>query len=454
MADGKHKPHLILILADQLRFDMLGAYGDQQTPTPKLDLLAQRSTVFQRHFTPCPLCVPARSSLMTGLPPHRHGAYINGWFDAEEPYGTVRDGLPLLPQRLADAGYRVVHAGVQHVRTKPTFVDRQPDVEFLEPMSSGAWRKGLDQRGLMYGDMNALKAPVVDWCESQSVVTRASTARTATFPLREDLFFDCMLTDRICGSIKSHRGRTDDRPLALFANLWLPHPPLWAPRQWAELIDPDDVRLPPTVGQWFEGMPAAQLQNIPGQLGANVSMDDWRRAWAMTMGMVALLDQCVGRILATLDKRGMLDDATVVFSSDHGEMLGSHGLYQKMCLYEEAVRVPLLIKMPGQRGSQVVGEPTTHLDLPATLTTLAGAEPLATESDGGGRSLHTLAQTGELDGEQRQYVFASYDGNAGRGFQQRMAPLAHAQAHHPSRRCGRALRPDRRPVRDPKPARP
>jgi choline-sulfatase len=116
----------------------------------------------------------------------------------------------------------------------------------------------------------------------------------------------------------------------------------------------------------------------------------------------------------------MFDDALVIFTSDHGEMLGSHRLYGKMCLYEESVRVPLLVKLPGQTRSRRVLEMTDHLDLPATMLELAGAAPLNASR---GRSLRSLAE-GTPNHEPRPEVFAAYDGNAGRGFAQRMIRTA------------------------------
>jgi arylsulfatase A-like enzyme len=136
-------------MADQLRCDVLGAYGDQQCPTPRLDLLAQRAVVFHRHFTPCPLCKPARSSVMTGLTPRQHGAIINGWRPAEQAYGMIGHDLPLLPKQLCEAGYRVVHVGVQQVQSMPGFTEQLPEVEFYGPASPGQHLKHLEERGLM-----------------------------------------------------------------------------------------------------------------------------------------------------------------------------------------------------------------------------------------------------------------------------------------------------------------
>lgn len=404
-------------MADQLRFDVLGAYGDQQCSTPKLDLLAERSVVFDQHYTLCPLCVPARSCAMTGLYPHQHGAIINGWFKDERKYGYVKPNTDLMPDHLAEAGYRVVHVGVQQVRMVPEFELQCPDTQFVGPMSVGRHHHDLQGRGLILGDMTSFRDPVIDYDNGRPLVSAGTAPRVAVFPLREDLFYDSVLAQNMVDVITNHDA---GQPLALFGMFWLPHPPLWAPRAFAEMIDPAQVQLPPTVGHWFNGMPAMQLANLPGQLGAHVTMDQWRLAWAVYMGMVALLDKCVGRVLAALDHAKLLDEAVVVFTTDHGDMLGSHRLFQKMCLYEDAVRVPMVMKLPGQTANRRVPMLSDHLDLTATLLDYAEAPPLEKSP---GRSLRAVAE-GQLAPQPRQYLFASYDGNAGRGFAHRMVRSA------------------------------
>lgn len=411
------RPHIIYLMADQLRFDVLDAYGDRQCPTPHLDDLCRRSTIFNRHFTPCPLCVPARSSIMTGLYPQQHGARINGWLKHEHAYGMVKTGTEVLPEHLSDAGYRNVHVGIQHVRMMPEFEMLCGNTEFIGPKSVGSHHRGLHRRGLMLPDMSVFRDPVVEHELGRPVVTAGTSARTALFPLREDLFYDSVLADQMVKVIEAHEG---DKPLCLFGMFWLPHPPLWAPRAWAQLVPPETVDLPITVGRWFSGMPAMQLANVPGQLGAHCSPDQWRHAWAVYLGMAALLDHCVGKVLKALESKGMFDDAMIIFTSDHGEMLGSHCLFQKMCLYEEAVRVPLIVKTPGQKSIRYVNEMTDHLDLTAGMLDYGLADPLEGSP---GISLKPLAE-GQTNNQPRRYVFSSYDGNAGRGFAHRMVRSA------------------------------
>jgi len=436
MAAESGKPHLLLMLGCQLRSDVIGAFAAPQSFTPKLDLLARHASVFLRHFTPCPLGGPARASLYTGLPPIRHGAIIQGHDPA---LATIRPDVPLLHRRLLDAGYRVVHAGLANVPATPDLRRRAPDAEYIGPPSLADHLQALTDRGLMYGDLDALRDPVLEQVAGKAVVLGGVCPRTLEFPLKEQLFYDRVIADEAAGAIAAHASRRDPRPLALLCHFHLPHPPLWAPQRHAQLLEPEDVKLPTTTGKWYAGTSPLQLANLCGQLGARVTVEQWRRAWAVYHGMVHLLDECVGRVLSAADRAAMLDDAAVVFTADHGEMLGDHRLWGKMCCYDPAVRVPLIIKPPGgfeATPHRHFWELTTHADLHATLLAYAGID--TDEAEAGSSSGHALhdAAAGLAPPPGRDAVFASFDGHAGIGCRQRMIrsrthKLIHNVGHSP-----------------------
>jgi len=430
VSDTPDRPDIIFISAAALRWDALGCFGRAQGPTHKLDILAERSTVFERHFTSCPLGTPARSSWYTGLPPHRHGATISGWLEAERSHGQVKPELPLVTDRLAEAGYHVMHSGVQQARLTPELHARG-NVDVIGPANVGQHHHQLTERGLLIGDTSYFKDPCFEFHNDTPFLAPATNARTGIFPLREELWYDRVVAD----ATGEHIGRMTDQagrmPLALFCNFWLPHAPLWVPQDQAQMIHPDEVRLPRTVGRWYSGMPITHLLNVCGQLGSHLDEAAWREAWAVYAGMVAMLDQCVGRVLGALDRAGRLNDALVIFTSDHGEMLGSHRLFSKLCMYEDVVHVPLLIKLPGQQTTRRVKGLTHHLDLVKTMLEAADAKPLHDHDGpaalGGdddasyGESLLTLSGGTGQAVPGRGHVFACYDGNAARGFAQRMA---------------------------------
>ncbi|NBC10638.1 MAG: sulfatase-like hydrolase/transferase [Planctomycetes bacterium] len=436
MAAEPGKPHLLLMLASQLRCDVIGAFAAPQSFTPKLDLLARHASVFLRHFTPCPLGGPARASLYTGLPPRRHGAIIQGH---DPSLATVGPDVPVLHRRLLDAGYRVVHVGLLNVPAKPDLRRRAPEAEYLGPPGLAEHLQALADRGLIYGDLDTLRDPVLEHVAGRAVVLGGVSPRTLVFPLKEELFYDRVIADEAAHTIVRHADRRDPRPLALLCHFHLPHPPLWAPQHHAELVEPGDVKLPTTTGKWYAGTSPLQLANLCGQLGARVTVEQWRTAWAMYHGMVHLLDDCVGRVLAAADRAAMLDEAVVVFTADHGEMLGDHRLWGKMCCYDPAVRVPLIIKPPGgfkAAPHRHFWELTTHADLHATLLAYAGIE--ADEDDDEAFAAHPLhgAAAGRTPPPGRELVFATFDGHAGIGCRQRMArsrthKLIHNIGHGP-----------------------
>ncbi len=252
--------NIIFLMADQLRFDLLQAYGDQQCDTPHLDALANQSTVFEHHYTVCPLCVPARSSLMTGLYPRQHGAIINGWFPEEREHGTVNAGLDLIPNRIAAQGYDVYHAGIQHVRTAGGFDANCPDVKFLGPTSVGSHHRALHKRGLMLPDMTVFRDPVLEHAEGQSRVTSGTSARTAVWPLREDLFYDSVITQKMVNAIQEH---DDSKPLCLYGMFWLPHPRCGRRANGRTCITPTTSACPTRLANGIRACPHSSLQTLP-----------------------------------------------------------------------------------------------------------------------------------------------------------------------------------------------
>ena len=383
------QPHLVYLMADHLRTDVIGPYPSEyaKCPTPNIDAVARNATVFDHHITACPLCCPTRSSIMTGTWTHRHGAITNGG-----PTNRVRDGFEYLPHRLADAGYRVVHAGVQHVRTER--FTAHPGVEFLPEPPKGIAHSGLDVRD--FKSPTLIRRP-----DGSYRVIFNSNAQTARWPDGAGTFYDVALADQLVETIMRH---DPNRPLALFGMFWAPHPPFVVPDPWWSQFPPDTpLALPPTVGVWCEGQSPLHLLHLPGHLGAAVPKQHWPRVWAAYFGLVAMLDACIGRVIDALKARGMYDDALVVITSDHGETLGAHALLQKMSMYEESVRVPFVAKFPGQERARRSGSLTNHVDVAPTLLALAGAEPLPAAVG--------VPLTPDGPAEERPYTFSEYHGN-------------------------------------------
>ncbi len=401
------RPHVIVLMTDQHRYDTLEAYGDRQCETPNFDALARESVIFDRHYTSCPLCVPTRTSLATGMWPNRTGVLINYWIPEEAQYGTLRPGVETLYERFAKEGYRVAQIGVQHVNAEPKLPDRVPGGVFVD---RDEYAKYLRDNGLATPDTKAYRSPCPDFVDGQMVVAEYTSPRAGVWPHAPEHYYDQWIARRAVEYIEQ---ADPDEPLLLFANFWSPHCPLTAPEPYASMYDPDKIDLPENVGTWYPGQSAMQLVNLPGFLGAQVSEEDWRKAWAMYLGMVTLVDKSVGQVIDALKRRGFWDDALVMFTPDHGEQLGSHRLWQKMCMYEESIRVPMLTKAPRMersRAGQRVSGLTGHVDLMNTMYDYTG---IGIDQASDGLSLRPLIEGGT--DKIRDEIFSEFNGNAGRG---------------------------------------
>ncbi|MCG3180371.1 MAG: Arylsulfatase [Phycisphaerae bacterium] len=405
------QPHIIVLMADQLRRDVLGCYGGGFGATPNIDALAAESVRFAQHHTNCPLCVPARNSIATGTWPHAHGAIVNAWDPAEAPWGTARGQTYY--ELLAASGYRVVHAGTDHLRSDPPMKDRHAAIEFIaSTRQHAAYLAGV---GLAELSDAAFRSPTLDYAAGRPQVVHYTNANTAPWPHEARHFRDLWYADRVVEAIDA---ADPGQPLALMAMFWAPHCPLTAPEPYYSLYDPSRLDLPPHVGRWTPGHSPMHLLHIPGHLGATYTPAQWRQAWAVYLGLVRLLDDAIGRVVAALRRRGFWDDAVVIFTTDHGEMLGVHRLWQKMCMYDDAVRIPLLIKPPGKvdqvHFSADRSQLTQHLDLAATICDYAG---VAAPDRSVGRSLAPIVRDPAASGHDA--VFCEFNGNSGRSFQQR-----------------------------------
>ncbi len=401
------QPHVIVLMTDQHRFDTLGAYGDRQCQTPSLDALAAESVVFDRHYTSCPLCVPARTSLATGRWPSKIGVIVNYWIPQEDRYGTLGSRYETLYERFAREGYRVAQIGVQHVNCEPKLPQRVPGGLFLDATE---YKQYMAAQGLTLPSDKPFRSPCPDFVDGHMVAAEYTTPKTGVWPHAPEHYYDQWIARRTVEFVE----RADpDQPLLLFANCWSPHCPLWVPEPYASMYDPAALDLPGNVGQWYPGQSAMQLVNLPGFLGASVGMEEWRRAWATYLGMVTLVDKSVGQIIDSLKRREFWDDALVIFSPDHGEMLGSHRMWQKMCMYEESVRTPMFIKAPRMDGSRAgarAGGLTSHVDFMNTMFDYAA---IGVDTGADGVSLRPLVEG--TASKVRDEVFSEFSGNAGRG---------------------------------------
>jgi len=401
-------PNIVWIMTDQQRRDCTGAYTDRPVRTPNLDRLADASVVFDNHYSTCPLCVPARSSLHTGRFTHSCGAVINGFSKGGEvDHATLNDGEMTIGERLADAGYHVGHVGIDHVRTLPHL--RQKD-RFATFLTRTDHRRYVEDKGLQSPDMRPHQhdCPTRFGDEIQSHWFSAPNPGRHPFDPEdfEDFYFAREATRFI-------EEAPDDNPFFLMCFLWMPHPPFVIPEPYFSMFNPQDIDLPANVAGAQDGKPPMHLEHLPGQVGANHSLDEWRETWAAYYGCVALADDCIGQVLDAVEARTGGDDTLVVFHPDHGEMLGAHSYFQKMVCYEEAIHLPMMVSAPGVEPGRR-SNLTSHVDIAPTIAQYAGLDvPDAMQ----GRSLMPLLR--DADTPHHNAVFSEYNGNVVRDLYQR-----------------------------------
>jgi arylsulfatase A-like enzyme len=390
------RPNLLFIMTDHQRADSLGMAQAHVEVAPNLTLLASRGTLFTRAYTTCPLCVPARTALATGRYPTRNGVVYNDWNGQR-----VGDHKPL-HQVLAEAGYEVVHVGVHHIRVRPVLEERVPLARWVD---NDDYARYLDEKG-MDGQptegREAFRTGVIERQGDGFVPARYSNTRTTVWPYPAEHFRDSYFCRQ---GIQYLEGRRTQRPFALFTYLWAPHPPLWVPEPYASLFPPEQIDLSANVAMIADGEASGRRRGIAAQLAEGVSMEEWRKVWAAHLGLVRLADTEIGRLLSALEACGYADNTVVVFTTDHGDHLGQHRMYQKMEMYEQAVRVPLIVRVPGA-APQRCDVPVSHLSV---LPTLLDVMDLGRPDDLDGASLAETIMSGAQPEERP--VFCQYSGN-------------------------------------------
>ena len=352
------RPNLLFIFTDEQRYDTLAAYGNEGIETPNLNRLGAESTVFERAYVSQPVCTPSRATLLTGLYPHTNGCVENN-----VPLAAV---TPCLPELLPRGQYATAYHGKWHLGDE---IFAQHGFDEWISIDDGYHRwysAGRDRAARSSYHQFLLESGFEP--EGGDRFGRAQSAR-----LPEGYGKPAFLAREASRFIRDNR----DRPFSLFVNFFEPHMPYFGPRD--DQYAPAQVVLPPNFGDLPDAtqpLKARALQRAyreRGHSGLPLRTEaDWRRMIANYWGLCSLVDTHVGTILDTLDECGLRDDTIVVYTSDHGDMMGSHGLLAKCVMFEEAVRVPLLVRRPGQTHGRRIAGPVSQIDLVPTLLDLMG----------------------------------------------------------------------------------
>ncbi len=359
LAQPAARPNVLWIMADQLRFDCLGANGNSLIKTPNLDRLAARSANFQYGFVQSPVCVPSRISYFTGRYPHSHKNRVN--------YTPVDSREVLIQKMFKDARYRTGSVGKLH---------------FYPPTAAHARSTGFD-RVLLDDGVGATDeySDYVAWRKSHDPQTHLPYSAVAPLPgknpFRGAIAYQYTPTAWTGAGTRNlvREFAAATQPFFLFSSFFKPHSPYTVPEPYDSMYDAVEIPLPERVT--LDDIPRLPLP-VQKQIlrGANppYAMDRGRLQWIYRSyyGAVAMVDREVGLILDEIDRADQTGNTIVEFSTDHGDQLLEHGLEGKNVFFEASVRVPFLISWPGRILPGRRRELIEMADVLPTLLELAG----------------------------------------------------------------------------------
>jgi arylsulfatase A-like enzyme len=364
---ARTNPNVLLITTDEQRFDALGCNGNDHVITPNLDRLAAGGVNFTAHTTSCPLCTPARASILTGQYARTHGAWTVGV--------TLDSNARGLSHWLADAGWRTGFFGKAHF-----------EAELSEYMV------GMDHSRPYYGfqdfaiteDHNI--GEYMDWIKAHHpehysaarnnthedrrdtpLPDRGPGTLTACYlsTLPENLHQTAWIADRTIDFIGHNKGQ--GAPFFAWCSFVDPHHPFNPPAEFAAMYDVSKMPGPMMKPGENAHLPTGYY-HVEG-----MGLEEYQRMKAYYYAMITHIDSHIGRILGVLEAQGELDNTIVIFTSDHGDYLGDHGLIRKCVdIYDCLLRIPLIIRAPGATGRATCSDMTQHEDLAPTIMDLLG----------------------------------------------------------------------------------
>ncbi|WP_226527240.1 sulfatase [Metabacillus niabensis] len=366
MSRKSDRPNILFIMDDQHRFDYLGCAGLDSVNTPNIDRLASRGVRFTNCFTNSPICVPARIGLASGLQPSRIGA-VDNWC-------SLPSNIPTFYQRFRDHGYRVGCVGKLDLNKPDPYNGKNGD-------RADAFKWGFTHPEECEGKMHAARSltpqgPYSYYLQEHGLLEPFNKDYMSRFKighqqsvlnhhdsvLPTEHFADIYIGRRTAEWIEKV---PDDYPWFNFVSFVGPHDPFDPPTEYAEKYREKDV--PSAVKDSMQGKPEwvknRQITDDPEIIAST------RRQYCAA---IEVIDDQIGMILDALERRNMVDNTYIIFTSDHGEMLGDHGLYQKSVGYEPALHVPLIISGPDIPEGEVSDALIELIDLNPTVCELAG----------------------------------------------------------------------------------
>lgn len=339
--------NILMIMADQLTATALRAYGNSVCKTPNIDALVARGTVFENSYCNFPLCSPSRASMMIGQLASRIGVYDNAC--------EIPARAPTIPYYLSALGYETSLSGKMH------FVGPEQLHGYQERLTTDIYPSDFGW--------------TVDWQQAipvaatklnlRSVVESGACSRSLQLDYDDEVAFKAVQ------KIYAHGRKREAAPLFLTVSFSHPHNPYVIPQEYLDLYEAGSIDMPRVAPQDRAQMDphSNRLRDIYHFDEYDITPEDVRRSRHAYYAMISYVDRQVGKLLEALEVMNLSEQTAIIFTSDHGDMLGERGLWYKWTLFEGAMRIPLVIALPGQHASRIAA-PVSLLDLLPTLVEL------------------------------------------------------------------------------------
>lgn len=350
------KTNVLFIMTDDLNCN-IGAYGHPLVKTPHIDKLADEGRLFENAFCNFPLCGPSRASFMTGLYPEQNGVTVLR--------RLFRDYVPdavTLSQHFSANGYTSTRVGKIYHYDNPRGIGTDGHDD------PASWDHKINPRGRDKDDE--------DITFSLNPGSFGATLSWLAADGADEEQTDGMVATESIKVLKQHA--KDETPFFLAVGFYKPHTPYVAPKKYFDLYDLDDIVVPQIPDGYLDTIPESAAKSVTA-FKNQIDLDDdlARKSILAYYATISFVDAQIGRVLNALDELGLRENTVVVFSSDHGYHMGEHGHYQKNTLFEDADRVPLILRTPGMNQPGASTESFAEMiDFYKTLTELAGLSPV------------------------------------------------------------------------------
>ncbi|MFX1359061.1 MAG: sulfatase [Promethearchaeota archaeon] len=387
--------NVLFIITDQQRADMIGCSGNKIIKTPNLDRLAKDSVRFSSAFCVSGMCMPNRATLLTGYYPNVHGVRSNGI--------NLPQNIPRITNTLVNRGYHTISIGKTHYQTwtprynpKTKSAEDFQDWKLKNPKGDYFTHErfplpyyGFEEVDLVIGHGNACSGHYLEWIEERDpkIAERIVKEYSTTIPAQEifyeswvplELYNTTYIQNNTISFLERYaNGNYGEKPFFLHCSFPDPHQPVSPPGEYRDMYKPEDMVLPenfhniknlynhPYLKQHLEHPP------VRDSLLREETEENIRKFIALSYGSVSLIDYAVGQILASLEKLGLADNTMVIFTSDHGDYMGDHGLILKgISPFNGTLQVPLIWKVPSITKPAVSNVLISSVDLPKTILEL------------------------------------------------------------------------------------